>query len=112
MLSVVAWMFEGWLTQPHTMLSWSSMAYQTIGVATLSLLGWFALVARYSVTKLSVFTFMTPLFGPLAGIIFLSETIDTYHVIALALALTVTGIVIVNLYGSSKTLGTLIHENA
>ncbi len=110
MLSLVAWATEGNVALPQSLLVWSSMAYQTILVATLSLLGWFALVARYSATKLSVFTFMTPLFGALAGIIFLCETIDTQHVIALGL--TMTGIVIVNLYGSITSQGTLVHENA
>lgn len=108
-LCVVAWVFEGGLTLPQTALGWSSMAYQTIGVATLSLLGWFALVARYSATKLSVFTFMTPLFGALAGILFLGEHLDSHHIIALTL--TIAGIVIVNLYGHKQEQGALIHEN-
>jgi drug/metabolite transporter (DMT)-like permease len=109
-LCAVAWVFEGTLTLPQTRLAWSSMVYQTLGVATLSLLGWFALVARYSATKLSVFTFMTPLFGALAGILFLNEYVTPHQVIALALI--IIGIVIVNLYGHAKEKGALIHENA
>lgn len=100
-LCAVAWLFEGSLTLPHSLLGWSSMAYQTIGVATLSLLGWFALVARYSATKLSVFTFMAPLFGALSGILFLGEVLDNHHIIALAL--TMAGIIIVNLWGHDKS---------
>lgn len=68
-----------------------------------------SLVARYSATKLSAFTFSPPLFGALAGIVFLGETIDTHHIIALTLI--IIGIVVVNIYGHRQTEGSLIHEN-
>lgn len=79
-------------------------------VATITLLVWFALIARYSVTKLSVFTFLTPLFGALAGVFLLDEHLDHTHLISLAAIM--TGIAIVNLYGHNKTYGGLAHENA
>ena len=100
LLCLVALVFEGSFRAPSTPVGWSSLAFQTIGVATLSYLGWFALLSRYSATKLSVFTFLTPLFGALAGIVFLGERIDTHHVIALAFV--ICGIVIVNSYGHSQ----------
>ena len=97
LLTAAAFVFEGTMPMPHSLLAWSSLAYQTVIVAALSFLAWFALIARYSATKLSVFTFLTPLLAALAGILLLGERIDTHHVAALISI--VTGIVIVNLWG-------------
>lgn len=44
-----------------------SLAYQTFWVVGLTFLFWFMLVRVFSVSKLSAFTFMTPLFGVAAG---------------------------------------------
>jgi drug/metabolite transporter (DMT)-like permease len=97
LLTGAALAFEGALPMPHSLLAWSSLAYQTVIVAALSFLAWFALIARYSATKLSVFTFLTPLLAALAGILLLGERIDIHHVAALFCI--VVGIVIVNLWG-------------
>lgn len=97
LLTAAAIVFEGALPVPHSLLAWSSLAYQTVIVAALSFLAWFALIARYSATKLSVFTFLTPLLAALAGILLLGERIDAHHV--LALICIVAGIIIVNIYG-------------
>jgi drug/metabolite transporter (DMT)-like permease len=112
--SVTALVFGCNLTLPQTAAGWTSMVYQTTGVTTLSLLGWFALVSRYIATKLSVFTFMTPIFGTLAGTASLGEHLDIHHIFALAL--TIACIVIVNHWGHDKlsaqaTRG-MSHENA
>jgi drug/metabolite transporter (DMT)-like permease len=109
---LVALVFEGSFSffAPLTIVAWSSLAFQTIGVATISYLGWFALLRRYSSTKLSVFTFLTPLFGALAGIVFLGESIDASHVMALALV--ICGIVIVNMYGHAQTTGAATNQQA
>ena len=97
LLTAAALAFEGSMPVPHSLLAWSSLAYQTVIVAALSFLAWFALIARYSATKLSVFTFLTPLLAALAGIMLLGERIDAHHVAALVCI--VAGIVIVNLWG-------------
>jgi drug/metabolite transporter (DMT)-like permease len=44
-----------------------SLAYQTFWVVGLTFLAWFMLVRTYSASKLSAFTFITPLFGVAAG---------------------------------------------
>jgi drug/metabolite transporter (DMT)-like permease len=48
-------------------LALTSLAYQTFWVVGLTFLAWFMLVRTYSASKLSAFTFITPLFGVAAG---------------------------------------------
>lgn len=102
LLCTVGAAIEGPLERPQSALTIAALAYQIVIVATVSLLAWFALVARYSVTKLSVFTFMTPLFGALAGIVFLDERVGPHHLVALCCIM--AGIVIVNLFGNRQAL--------
>ncbi|MEM8664940.1 MAG: DMT family transporter, partial [Pseudomonadota bacterium] len=92
--------WEGPLEWPQRTITYASLAYQTVIVASLSFLVWFALVTRYSVTKLSVFTFMAPLFGALAGALLLYETLGPSHIAALCCIM--VGIVIVNRYGHHR----------
>lgn len=73
---------------------WASLAFQTIVIASASYLAWFWLVARYRATTLHAFTFLTPLFGVVAGAVLLDEPIGASLVVALALI--ATGIVLVN----------------
>ncbi len=51
----------------------ASLFYQSIIVAFISYFLWFKLIHEYSVSRLSAFTFFTPIFGVLFGILFLSE---------------------------------------
>ena len=51
----------------------ASLLYQSIIVAFISYFLWFKLIHQYSVSRLSAFTFFTPIFGVLFGILFLSE---------------------------------------
>jgi len=71
-----------------------SIAYQGIIVAFISYLLWFFLVHSYPVSRLSAFTFLTPIFATLAGVVMLKEPL-TFRVI-LALILVSIGIYIVN----------------
>ncbi|HLT26252.1 MAG TPA: DMT family transporter [Zeimonas sp.] len=73
---------------------WGSLAFQTIVIASASYLAWFWLVAHYRATTLHAFTFLTPLFGVIAGAVLLDEPLGTSLVVALALI--ATGIVLVN----------------
>jgi drug/metabolite transporter (DMT)-like permease len=50
-----------------------SILYQSILVAFISYLIWFKLIHSYSVSRLSAFTFFTPIFGVLFGFLFLNE---------------------------------------
>ncbi|MBV6476918.1 MAG: hypothetical protein MOGDAGHF_02544 [Rhodocyclaceae bacterium] len=72
----------------------TAVAYQTVLVAFASYLAWFWLVSTYPAGRLAAFSFLTPLFGVLAGALLLGERVSTH--LALALALVVLGIWLVN----------------
>jgi drug/metabolite transporter (DMT)-like permease len=50
-----------------------SLFYQGVVVTFASYLAWVWLLTRYMATRLSVLTFLTPLFGVMAGILVLHE---------------------------------------
>jgi len=77
-----------------TPLVWGALVFQTVVVAWASYLAWFWLVSRYRATTLHAFTFLTPLFGVLAGALLLGEPVSPTLIGALALI--ATGIVLVN----------------
>ena len=56
-------------------LSLSLLAYQAFWVVGLTFLLWFALVKTYSASKLSAFTFITPLFGVVASYFIMHDTL-------------------------------------
>jgi drug/metabolite transporter (DMT)-like permease len=70
------------------------LVYQTVWVAFITYLAWFWLVRRYPASRLASFTFLTPLFGVVAGGILLNEPITS--MLLLALILVGTGIFLVN----------------
>ena len=72
----------------------TSLFYQSVIVAFLSYFVWFKLIHSYSVSRLSAFTFLGPLFGVLFGILFLSEEF-TYSLMT-GLPLVSLGIFFVN----------------
>jgi drug/metabolite transporter (DMT)-like permease len=72
----------------------ASIAYQGAIVAFASYLAWFWLLTRYLTARLAVFSFMTPLFGVLAGVAVLGEPLTP--VFAGAALLVGAGIVLVN----------------
>lgn len=72
----------------------ASLAFQTCVVASASYLGWFWLVKHYPATRLSAFSFMTPVFGVLAGVLLLDDPM-TWTIVA-ALVLVAAGIATVN----------------
>jgi drug/metabolite transporter (DMT)-like permease len=70
-----------------------SLAYQTVVVGTTFSL-WFALIVKFSASRLSAFTFLTPLFGVAAGHFVLGEPLTPAF--ALAVALVAGGLILVN----------------
>ena len=78
-----------------TPLAIASFVYQGVIVAFASYLAWFWLLTRYLAARLSVFSFLAPMFGVIAGIAVLGEPLRPLF--ALAAALVVGGIVLVNL---------------
>ena len=80
-----------------TPLVWASLLYQGAVVTFASYLAWFWLLTRYMATRLSVFTFLTPLFGVIAGVLVLHEPLRPAF--AGAVALVGAGIYLVNRTG-------------
>ena len=66
---------------------WASLAFQIVIVAAASYLAWFWLISQYPATRLSSFSFLTPVMGVLAGALLLGETLTP----AIYLALTLVG---------------------
>ena len=73
---------------------WASLLFQIVVVAGASYVGWFWLIRHYPTTRLSSFSFLTPVMGVLAGALPLGEPL-TPAVFA-ALALVGAGILIAN----------------
>ncbi|HEX7789596.1 MAG TPA: DMT family transporter [Afipia sp.] len=73
-------------------LAW--IAYQTLWVVGVTFLIWFSLIKSYSASKLSSFTFMTPLFGVLGGYFIMHDTLTLAF--AGAALLVMAGLYLVN----------------
>ena len=71
-----------------------SLIYQTIWVSFITYLAWFWLIRHYPPSRLASFTFLTPLFGVLAGGLLLDEPMT--RSLLLALVLVGLGIYLVN----------------
>ena len=94
LLPVISWAIgEPGIVAP-TPLVLGMLAYQIIIVAFASYLTWFWLISRYPAGRLSSFSFLTPLFGLLAGALILGEPVT--WALALALLLVALGIALVN----------------
>ena len=84
-LPVASWLKNEPSIAHLTPLVVSCILYQTIGVAFVSYLTWFWLVRHYPPSRLASFTFLTPLFGVLAGTFFLNDPISPVLIISLVL---------------------------
>lgn len=71
-----------------------AMAYQVVIVAFASFLIWFWLLTRYLASRLTVFSFLTPLFGVGFGVLLLNENLS--WTFAFSALLVVGGIILVN----------------
>ena len=70
-----------------------SLAYQTVVTGTTFSI-WFALILKYSASRLSAFTFLTPICGVAAGHLVLGEPLTPAF--ATAVALVAAGLILVN----------------
>jgi drug/metabolite transporter (DMT)-like permease len=93
-LALGAEVFGERVVEPPSALAVGSLLYQTLWIVGVTYLAWFALIQRYSASRLSAFTFLTPLFGVAAGHLVLGDPITPGF--ALAVALVVAGLVLVN----------------
>jgi drug/metabolite transporter (DMT)-like permease len=73
----------------------AAFAYQCIVISFISYLTWFWLLRQYIVSQLGVLTFLTPIFGVLAGVLLLREPLTASF--AVAAVLVGAGIYLVNL---------------
>ncbi|MFN4312399.1 MAG: DMT family transporter [Ferrovibrio sp.] len=85
------------LAIPVTGFVIGSLAFQTVAVAAVSYLAWFWLMTRYPVSRLSAFSFLTPVFGVAGGALYLNEPLPPS--LLGALALVALGIWLVNAPG-------------
>ena len=75
-------------------LVWANVAFQAVIVAGISYLAWFWLIRHYPATRLSSFSFLTPVMGVLMGGLILDEPLTA--TVFTALFLVGTGIWIAN----------------
>jgi drug/metabolite transporter (DMT)-like permease len=94
LLAAGALFFGETVTGMPSGLTLASIAYQIVIISSASYLAWFALIQRYSASRLSAFTFLTPLFGVAAGHFALGEPITPAF--ALAVTLVIGGLFLVN----------------
>ncbi len=68
-----------------SLLVWAGLAFQIVIVAGMSYLGWFWLISQYPATRLSTFSFLTPVMGVFAGGLLLDEALTPAVFVALGL---------------------------
>jgi len=98
-LALAAFLSGETLTHRPGPLALSLMAYQAFWVVGLTFLLWIALVKTHSASKLSAFSFITPLFGVVASYLILHDTLTP--VFGVAALLVIAGLFLVNRPGSA-----------
>lgn len=93
-LGAAAWWAGESLTRLPGSLALSLMAYQAIWVVGTTFTLWFALVQTYSASKLSAFTFITPLFGVVASYVIMHDQLTLAF--GAAALLVIAGLFLVN----------------
>lgn len=71
----------------YTQAAVLSVAFQSVVVALSSYLAWFWLLRRYLASRLSILSFMTPLFGVTFGVLILDEPLDRNFVLGAIMVL-------------------------
>jgi drug/metabolite transporter (DMT)-like permease len=94
LLAIGAVIFGERLVAPPSAVALGAFAYQTVYVVSITFTIWFVLVVRYSAARLSVFTFLAPLFGVAAGHVVLNEPLTPAF--AVAVGLVAAGLLLVN----------------
>src|SRR5947199_1703085 len=93
-LGLAAWISGETIAKVPGLLALSLMVYQAVWVVGLTFLLWFSLVKTYSASKLSAFTFITPLFGVIASYFIMHDTLTP--VFGAAALLVIAGLYLVN----------------
>jgi drug/metabolite transporter (DMT)-like permease len=93
-LCAASWLMqEPGITNASTLVI-AALLYQIVGVAFLSYLVWFWLIANYPASRVASFVFLTPVFGVLAAAVLLHDHVGAG--LFLALALIAAGIYMIN----------------
>jgi drug/metabolite transporter (DMT)-like permease len=79
-MCLAAWVMEDKWVYDLTLPVMGSLFFQSVVIAFASYLLWFQLIHNYPVAKLSAFTFLTPLFGVMSGVLFLGESLTPFLV--------------------------------
>jgi drug/metabolite transporter (DMT)-like permease len=82
------------VTRMPGVVALGSLAYQTIWVLAITFTVWFALVVKYSASRLAALSFLTPLFGVAAGHFIAGDPLTPQF--AVAVIFVVVGLVLVN----------------
>ncbi|GIQ76290.1 DMT transporter permease [Bradyrhizobium sp. RD5-C2] len=93
-LGLAAWIAGERIEHVPSALSISLLAYQAVWVVGCTFVIWFAMVKTYSASKLSAFTFVTPLFGVVAAYFVMHDTLTA--VFGVAALLVIAGLYLVN----------------
>ena len=93
-LALAAWLSGETLTRVPGPLAIWLMVYQAVWVVGTTFTLWFALVKTYSASKLSAFTFITPLFGVVASYFILHDRLTP--IFGAAALLVIAGLYLVN----------------
>ncbi len=93
-LAGAAWFFGETVTRVPGPLSLWLMAYQSVWIVGTTFLLWFWMVKTYSASKLSAFTFITPLFGVVASYFIMHDTLTPAF--GAAALLVIAGLYLVN----------------
>jgi drug/metabolite transporter (DMT)-like permease len=88
-----ALVFDERIAAAPSALALGSLFYQTL-VVSITFIAWFWLIKSFSASRLSAFTFLTPLFGVAAGHLVLGEPLTPAF--AVAVALVAAGLILVN----------------
>ncbi|MBW7966056.1 DMT family transporter [Bradyrhizobium sp. BR 10261] len=93
-LGLAAYLFGETIPHAPRPLSIGLMVFQTVWVVGTTFTLWFALVKTYSASKLSAFTFITPLFGVVASYFIMHDTLSLAF--GAAAVLVIAGLFLVN----------------
>lgn len=85
-----------------TPVAWGSLLFQSLAVTFASYLVWFWLLRHYLASRLSVFSFLTPLFGVAFGVWLLNEPLEPSFLAGAVLVL--AGVSLVSSHSWVKTL--------
>ena len=83
-----------------TTLSISSLIFHTVVISFASYLIWFWMLKHYLASRLGVFSFLTPVFGMLFGVLILNEHVEINFIVGTCMVM--LGVILVSLQGWLK----------